>query len=127
LTNHVTSEKREQRHKESRKLVRGECEDSSLHLNTPEKAVTPLMVSVPLEQGSPTVSLEIEEKRKRLIIDTGSNVSILQPVLSRRDVGATAVRLYGVTGKALDTRGQHLVSFVLGGKKFSYTFLCARP
>jgi hypothetical protein len=124
-TNPVTPDEREQRHKEAGKRVRGESDDSSLHLNAPEKAVTRLTVLVPLEQGSPTVSLEIEGKRKRLIIDTGSNVSILQPGVSRRDVRATAVRPYGVTGEALVIRGQQLVSFVLGGRKFRHTFWCA--
>jgi hypothetical protein len=61
-----------------------------------------------------------------LIIDTGSKVLILQPGVSRRDVRVTAVRPYGVTGETLDIRGQQLVSFVLGGRKFSHTFL-VRP
>jgi hypothetical protein len=57
-----------------------------------------------------------------LIIDTGSNISILQPGVSRRDVRSTAVRPNGVTGEALDIKRQQLVSFVLGGRKFSHIF-----
>jgi hypothetical protein len=76
-----------------------------------------------MEQGSPAVSIEIEGKTRRVILDTGSNVSILQPGVSRRDVRVTDTRPYGVTGAALDIRGQQHVSFVLGGKKFSHTFL----
>jgi len=65
---------------------------------------------------------------KLLIIDTGSNVSILQPGVSRRDVRVTAMKPYGVSGEALDIKGQQLVSFVLGGRKFSHTFLvCLLP
>jgi hypothetical protein len=30
---------------------------------------------------------------------------------------------YGVTGEALDIKGQQLVLFVLGGMKLSHTFL----
>jgi len=72
--------------------------------------------------------LEIEGKLKLLIIDTGSNVSILQPGVSRRDVGVTAMKPYGVTGEALDIKGQQHLSFALGGRKFSYTFLvCPLP
>jgi len=72
--------------------------------------------------------LEIEGKLKRLIIDTGTNVSILQPGASRRDVRVTAMKLYGVTGEALDIKGQQHVSFLLGGRKFSHTFLvCPLP
>jgi len=65
---------------------------------------------------------------KRLIIDTGSKVSILQPGVSRRDVRVTVMKPYGVTGEALDIKGQQLVSFVLGGRKFTHTFLaCPLP
>jgi len=72
--------------------------------------------------------LEIEEKLKRLIIDTGSSVSILQPGVSRRDVRVTVMKPYGVTGEALDIKGQQLVSFVLGGRKFTHIFLvCPLP
>jgi len=65
---------------------------------------------------------------KRLIIDTGSKVSILQPGVSRRDVRVTVMKPYGVTGEALDIKGQQLVSFVLGRRKFTHTFLvCPLP
>ena len=48
--------------------------------------------------------------------------------MSRRDVSETAMKPYGVTGEALDIKGQQLVSFVLGGRKFSHTFLvCPLP
>jgi len=48
--------------------------------------------------------------------------------VSRRDVRVTAMKPYGVTGEALDIRGQQLVSFVLGWRKFSHTFLvCLLP
>jgi hypothetical protein len=33
------------------------------------------------------------------------------------------MRPYGVTGEALDIKVQQLVSFVLGGRKFSHVFL----
>jgi hypothetical protein len=128
MTNAVTQEKGQQRHQDSGKRVRGESDDSSLHLDAPRKAVSRPTVSVPLQQGSPTVSLEIGGKLKRLIIDTGSNVSILQPGVSRRDIRVTAMKPYGVTGEALDIKGQQFVSFVLGGRKFSHTFLvCPIP
>ena len=65
------------------KRLRGEGEGSSLHLDTHGNAVERPTVSVLLEHGSPTVSLEIEGEPKRLIVDTGSNVSILQPGVSQ--------------------------------------------
>jgi hypothetical protein len=38
---------------------------------------------VQLEHDTPTILVEIEGMSRKLIIDTGSNVSILQPGLSR--------------------------------------------
>jgi hypothetical protein len=69
----VTQEKGEHTKTPGFKKTSEEREDSSLHLDAPGKAVTRPTVSVPLEQGSPTVSLEIQGKLKRFIIDTGSN------------------------------------------------------
>ena len=56
------------------KRVRGETEDSSLHLYAPENAVKRPTVSILLERGAPSISVEIEGRVRRLIIDTGSNV-----------------------------------------------------
>jgi len=53
--------------------------DSSLHLCVPENAVGNPEIAVLFEQGTPSIALEIEGKWQRLIVDTGSNVSILQP------------------------------------------------
>ena len=48
--------------------------------------------------------------------------------MSRRDVRVTAMKAYVVKWEALDIKGQQLVSFVLGGRKFTYTFLvCPLP
>jgi len=61
-------------------------------------AVKKLAVHMRLEHGTPTVSVEIEGVSRRLIVDTGSNVSILQPGVSKSDVRVTTVRPFGVTG-----------------------------
>lgn len=61
-------------------------EDSSFHLNAPDSAVVMCTVSILLEHGSPTISVEIEGMSRSLILDTGCNVSILQPSISRGDV-----------------------------------------
>jgi hypothetical protein len=58
-----------------------------------------------------------------LIIDTVSNVSILQAGVSRSDVRVMAVRFFGIKGEALDIRRQQLESFVLSERKFSHAFL----
>jgi hypothetical protein len=112
----------------SGKRVRGENEGSSFHLNAPDKAAMKSLVSIVLEQGTPTVRVEIEGVPRSLIIDTGSNVSILQPGMSRRDVSVTTTRPYGVTGEVLDIKGLQSVTFTLNGREFTHTFpVCALP
>ena len=49
-------------------------------------AVKRLAVHMMLKHGTPTVSVEIEGVSRRLIVDTGSNVSILQSGVSKSDV-----------------------------------------
>jgi len=81
-----------------------------------------------MEQGTPTVRVEIEGMPRYLIVETGSNVSILQPGMSGRDVSVTTTRPYGVTGEVLDVKGLHSVTFTLNGREFTQAFLvCALP
>jgi hypothetical protein len=79
-------------------------EDSSFHLNTPENAFVRPMVSVILEHCTPFIWVDIEEVRRSLILDTGSNVSILQPGVSKGDTSITTAKPYRVIGEALDIR-----------------------
>ena len=61
-------------------------------------------------------------------MDTGSNVSIIQPGISSSDVRVTDARPYGVTGEVLDIKGRQTVSFRLNGREFKHTFLvCSLP
>jgi len=76
-----------------------------------------------LELGAPTISVEREVVARRLILDTGSNVSIMQPGISTGDVSVTSTRPHGVTGETLDIRGQQLVSFTLEGLQYRHPFL----
>jgi len=81
-----------------------------------------------LEHGTPTVSVEIEGVPRRLILDTGSNVSILQPGVSQSDVRITAAKPHGVTGQILDIKGLQSVSFSLKGREYTHAFLvCSLP
>jgi hypothetical protein len=68
--------------------------------------------SVRMEQDSPAISVEIEGGTKRLVIDTGSSLSILQPGVSRNCMEFAAKKPYGVTGENLDIQGQQRISFV---------------
>jgi len=67
--------------------------------------------------------LEIEGKWQRLIVDRDSDVSILQPGVSRRDLRDNSLRPFGVTGEYLDFKDQELVSFTPGGRKFDHMLL----
>ena len=98
-------------------------EDSSFHLRSPSNTVTTPTASVLLECGTPSVLVNIEVKMRRLMLDTGSNVSILQPGVSRSDVSVTSLKPYGVTGEALDIKGRQSVSFELDRSEFRHTFL----
>ena len=81
-----------------------------------------------LEHGTPTVSVEIEGVPRCLILDTGSNVSILQPGVSKSDVRVTAKKPHGVTGEVLDIKGLQSVSFLLKGREYTHAFLaCSLP
>ena len=72
--------------------------------------------------------LEIEGRAKRLIIHTGSNVSVLQPGVSSSEIKESPLKPFGVTGEDLDGRGQQQVSFTLGGQRLDHLFLvCPLP
>ena len=65
---------------------------------------------------------------RSLIVDTGWNISILQPGISKGNVSVTPLEPYGVTGDALDIKGKQTVTVVLNGSEFTHTFLvCSLP
>jgi len=98
-------------------------QDSSSRPEATVNAVTRPAVSVALEHGTPSISVRIGEAWV-LIIDTGSNISILQPGVSKSEVRHTDMRPYGVTGETVDVKGRQAVSFVLGGREFNHQFWC---
>jgi len=106
------------------KRVRGESGDSSLHHGVPENKFGKTNISVPLGHGTPIITLEIERKWRRLIVATGSSVSILQPGVSRRNKREGSLRPIGVYGETLNVKGRQLVSFTLGKQKFNHMFGC---
>ena len=103
-------------------------EDSYFHLRSPDNAVTTPTVTILLECGTPSVLVNIEGSMRRLVLGTGSNVSILQPGVSRSDVRVTNLKHYGVTGEAFDVKGRQSASFELDRSGFRHTFLvCELP
>jgi len=101
--------------------------DNSSRLEATINAVIRPTVSVALQHGTPSISVQIEEDRV-LIIDTVSNISILQPGVSKSVVRLTDMRSYGVTGETIHVKGRQVVSLVLGGREFNHQFLvCSLP
>jgi len=122
-----TEEGSQKRKQGSGKRERGVKEDSSFHLNAHENAVKISAIPM-LEHGTPTFSVEIEGVWRRLILDTGSNVSIQQPGVSKSDFRVTAMRPYGVTGEFLDIKGLQSVSFQWDSCEINHSFLvCSLP
>jgi len=81
-----------------------------------------------MEHGTPSIKADIEGVERSLIVDTGSDVSILQPGISNTSMRSTTLRPYGVTGETLDVKGRQTVSLGLVGWKFDHTFLvCPLP
>ena len=65
---------------------------------------------------------------RSLIIDTGSNVSILQPAVSSRGVRVAQTKPHGVTGEALDVKGLQTVTFSFNRREYTHTLLvCSLP
>jgi hypothetical protein len=103
-------------------------EGSSLHFCALENAVNRPTVSVLLEQGTTTITAEIEGEQQYLILDTGSNISILKPGLSRSNLRCTSIKPYGVTGETLKIRDQKTASFVFNEHEFKHSFyVCWLP
>jgi hypothetical protein len=110
------------------KRRRGVEDDSYCRLVTPENAVVAKAVPMLLERGTRSLTVDIEGVRRRLIIDTGSNVSIMKPGVASSDIRATPLKPFGVTGETLDVRGRQSVTFKLGGRDFKHTFVvCQLP
>jgi hypothetical protein len=63
-------------------------------------------IPIILEHSTSTVAADIEGMSRSLILDTGSNISNMQPCTSRSNIQVTAMEPYGVTGDVLDVRGQ---------------------
>jgi len=63
-----------------------------------------------------------------LILNTGSDMSIMQSGISRISVQVTTLEPYVVTGDVLNIRGQQSVTFLLNGSEFTRSFLvCSLP
>ena len=62
-----------------------------------------------MKHGTPVIKADIEGVERSLIVDTGSDVSILQPGISKACISDTTLGPYGVTGETLDSKGRQTV------------------
>jgi hypothetical protein len=115
--------KRHRRNDEIGKRVRGQSAGISLHLNHKNNAVPKHTVPLQLEQGTPAISIKMEGKARRMILDSGSSISILREGVSKSKVKDSPLKPYGVTGEALRIFGQQTVAFALGGHTYDHTFV----
>jgi len=76
-----------------------------------------------MEHCSPDIKANIEEVDISLIIDTVSEVSILEQGISNVNIRDTTLRPYGVTGETLEVKVRQTVSLGKVGRKFDHTFL----
>jgi len=108
--------------------VRGVEDDSSHRLTVPEKSVTVNSVTTEMGHGTLAIKADIEGVDRSLIIDTGSDVSILKPGISKANIRDTTLGPYEVTGETLEVKVRPIVSLGLGRRKFDHTFLvCPLP
>jgi hypothetical protein len=83
---------------------------------------------VTLDHGTPTVAVKIEGAERILIVDSGSNCSLLQPGVAEVPLESTTFEPFGVTRDSLDIVGEQQVLFQMGTVTFNHSFLvCKLP
>src|SRR5215510_12548829 len=79
-----------------------------------------------LDQGPPTVVVEIQGAERILIVDSGSSCSLLQPGLADVPLESTTFEPFGVTGDSLNVVGKQEVQFQMGEVTFTHPFLVSK-
>jgi len=112
----------------SGKRVEGEKGGSPVQLSATDESAANTPCSILLQQGTTTVSVEIEGMSRSLIIDTASNVPILKPAVSGRGVKISQKIPHSLTREALDVKDLQKVIFLLNRREYTHTFLvCSLP
>jgi hypothetical protein len=74
------------------------------------------------------LSVDMDGVSGSMILDTGSDVSLVQPGLVRGAVETSPLKPYGVTRETFVVLGQQTVCFTIGKIEFKHTFLvCSLP
>jgi hypothetical protein len=97
------------------------------HLPPPENAVECLTVSVKT-RDAPIISINILGSHKPFIIDTGSNIFLVQPGIHPSKFRDTGMPPLGVTGDTLAMEGEQNVEIHLRNRNFRHKFyVCSLP
>jgi hypothetical protein len=68
------------------------------------------------------VEVTLESKPRRLLLDTGSSLCLIQPGVSASKIQAADTNPVGITGDALPLQGEQLIEFTLGNKTYRQKF-----
>jgi hypothetical protein len=68
------------------------------------------------------VEVTLEGKPRRLLLDTGSSLCLIQPGVSASTIQATGTNPVGITGDALPLQVEQLIQFTLGNKSYRQRF-----
>ena len=102
--------------------------DSSFHLSLPLNAVDYHLVKVDVWRGAPTIQATVSGVQRLFIVDTGSNVSLIKPGVSRSEIRATNLAPFGVTGNELEVTGVQEVEFSSNNRNYRHQFcVCSLP
>jgi hypothetical protein len=68
------------------------------------------------------IEVSIDNEPRKFLIDTGSNICLIQPDISPVGIQATAIAPIGITGATLQVQGEQLIEFRLGNRTFRQKF-----
>jgi hypothetical protein len=89
--------------------VGGGSPDRSFPSASPSSSVSTFSAQVSTDSGAPTVSVYLEGRTRRFLIDTGSSICLIQPGTSRAEVLKTSVAPVGITGEELPLKGEQRI------------------
>jgi hypothetical protein len=85
-------------------------------------------VKVATHLGAPTIQVNVLSGEKSFIIDTGSNVSLVQPGVSNNKMKAASVTPFRETGDDLEITGIQEIEFRCNSYNYCHQFyVCSLP
>ena len=96
--------------------------DSSFHLSLPLNTVDYHLVKVDIWRGAPTIQAIVLDAQRVFIVDTGSNISLIKPGMSRSEIRATNLAQFGVRGNELEVTGVQEVEFRGNNRNYRHQF-----